>query len=347
MSDTKRQLLEFLQRVSSGIENQAIQKEAHLEQLVRIQTTDQIALWEIQGLQKTESSATLLEILGYSGNDVEDHPKKKTVVGQISFAPDYVLKAGQKDLAVLDLKAPEETLDKEKWFGQIHSYYDQIKAPIGILFNGHSVRVYINVGLKGLANFREIFANQPVAMADFKKPKEMVELLLKLEAANLKADAVAVARKLAASEKRRIEDTHRQEKIRKCITEALLNPSDDVIAALLMVDGLWQDFDPVPTETQLLTAWSNRKEPSLTVAAVKSTAKLGVNVVLRQKVADVCASKGWDYLMSHPIKGLSYHNAKEKGYQPVPARTGVPVDLHVRGVSAETAERIIQQLDKL
>jgi len=85
----------------NGIEDQIIQREEDIVQMFRVETEQQLKLWEVQyGVQK---KPTLLELLGYSSNDVDERPVKKTVVGQISYAPDYILKRHQRLLAVVDL----------------------------------------------------------------------------------------------------------------------------------------------------------------------------------------------------------------------------------------------------
>ena len=166
MNDTRKRLSNYLGKLSNAIENQKIQSEADLDALFRVKTQQQLNLLEIIGISSSEENATLLEILGYNSENVEDHPVKVAIIGRMNYVPDYVLNYHPKlPLAVIDLKAPEVNLDIQRSVGQIISYCREIKAPLGLLFNGRSVRVYINTEVKGLTKFKEL-TGQSVASAN-------------------------------------------------------------------------------------------------------------------------------------------------------------------------------------
>ncbi|PIU62175.1 MAG: hypothetical protein COS85_19280 [Armatimonadetes bacterium CG07_land_8_20_14_0_80_59_28] len=55
-----------------------------------------------------EGDTTLLRVLGYTANDIEDHPTLPVEVGRqvLNLEPDYVLLHQRKPTAILELKAP-------------------------------------------------------------------------------------------------------------------------------------------------------------------------------------------------------------------------------------------------
>lgn len=249
----KQSLDDFLSTLFNGIECQIIQNEADIVQMFRVETEQQLALWEMQyGIRKKPS---LLELLGYSASDVDERPVKKTVVGQINYAPDYILKRQQKLLAIVDLKAPGQNLDHERWIGQISSYCRELKVPLGLLFNGTEVRVFINTDYKGLTKHRELFFNQPVASAGSHERKQMVDILLKFAAITLEVSPIVVANGFASKRRHELRDRERQKRIRHQLKSVLANPPSTVFAAISSLDNIWGDIEPKPSEAELSAAW--------------------------------------------------------------------------------------------
>lgn len=344
MSDTRKRLSDFLRKLIEGIEDQGIQSETDLDQVFRVESEAQAVLWKVRGIPKTDENATLLEILGYGVSNVEDHPVKKVVVGTIHYAPDYILKHQQRLLAIIDLKAPGVNLDHEKWMGQIYSYCRELKVPLGLLFNGREVRVFINTEVKGLTRYKDLFSSQPVAAASYHDQKQMAEILLRFAASSLQSDPIIVARTLANKRARELKDKQRQKRIQEQLRHLLANPTDELFALLSTLDGVWGDIEPNPSEAELVAAWRLRP---LTANPVEPMPKGSINAKMRQTIAQVCKEKGWDFLKTKQINGLRYRQHGGNGYYLVPQSQGVPTDLYVQGVPSEDAKRITQQLEQL
>lgn len=344
LDEVKQQLTDLLSRLAEGIAKQIIQSEKDIEGFVRIMPDMER---ELLGLQGVKTGSSLLEILGYSLSDVEDHPTKKVVVGQISYSPDYVLKCDGQILAVLDLKAPDVDLDHPKWLGQISSYCMHLAAPLGVLFNGQSIYVYINTGMKGLTQYKDLFASRPVAEASSKNPGQLRDTLLAFSAASLTGKPLKVAQSLAAKRKNIEAGQKKKKQICECIRVALVDPSHDVLAALALVDDVWGAIGFKPSKAEVVSAWEADKQMPLTVTKIEATAKQSINSIVRQKVVEVCALKGWNYLADAKIKGLRYRDVGGNGYYPVPKSTGVPENLYVAGLSTANAKQVIQQLEFL
>ena len=255
-SNLKQLLNDYLQMLSDGIECQEIQSEADIEQMFRVETEQQLALWKRRGIEKTENNSTLLEILGYSNSDVEDHPVKKVVVGTISYAPDYILKRQQKMLAIVDLKAPGQNLDRDRWTGQVNSYCRELKVPIGLLFNGTDLRVFINTEIKGLTRHKDLFYRQPVASAGTSELKQMVDILLKLATPSLEENPILVANMFAKKRLAEICDRDRKKRIQSLLKAALLDPSAEILSVLSTLDSIWGNAEAKPSEQELSTAWA-------------------------------------------------------------------------------------------
>ena len=207
-----------------------------------------------------EGDATLLNILGYSGTNVDDHPIRRVLIGTTQFAPDYVLRHQQKNLAVLDLKKPEEDLNNKNWVGQVLSYCQQIKppAPLGLLFNGYALRVYINTHDRQLSKYHEWFSEEPVATAEHSDFEGMAGLLSKFYFKSLQANPIALTKKLANIEIGKRKPVMRQKQIRSILAKSLTTspPGDihEVLSALATVNSLWRDIDPPDTtEAELVS----------------------------------------------------------------------------------------------
>ena len=117
---------------------------------VNHQIVNEIDLERFVGVE-TEGDDTLLKTLGYTRATVDDHPTRNVLIGRMQFRPDYVLRNQQKDLAVLDLKRPDEDLNSKLWAFQVLTYCQQLEVPFGLLFNGRSLRVFINTKCKQLS----------------------------------------------------------------------------------------------------------------------------------------------------------------------------------------------------
>ena len=354
-ADIKKELSELLERIVLGIDKQFISKEVDVEEFVRIVPD------AVRGKQKLHGGSikpTLLEILGYSNETCEDHVQKN--VGHTNFIPDYICGTGQKTWMVLDLKAPDVALNGSKMADFIQSYCQTLRpsAPLGVLYNGYSLRVFINPHYPGLEKYRKLseeqdkakainFYQTPVASADSTRPTEMTKILLTLSVASLSGSAVAVAKRYANIVIKGRDDENDNKKIQEILKVALLNPNIDVIAAMTGVDSLWEEFTPRPTHDKVLAAWNKLKEKPITIASVESTAKQSINGLLRQKVADVCSAKGLGVLTQNQIRGLRSRPHGGNGYYLVPQGPGVPTDLYVAGVPTNDAKKIIEQLDTL
>ena len=92
--NVRQHLSDYLAALEVAIDCQQIQSEADLEGVVRITTDKQKQLAVLFGNSPHEKHKHLLDILGFTEVDVDDHCAKLTVVGQISYTPDYVLKQG-------------------------------------------------------------------------------------------------------------------------------------------------------------------------------------------------------------------------------------------------------------
>lgn len=269
-SNKRQSVDDYLKTLIYSIECQIIQSEADLAQMFRVETEQQLALWEIQyGIPK---KPTLLELLGYSSVDVDERPVKKTVIGQINYSPDYVLKCEQKLLAIVDLKAPGQNLDHERWIGQISTYCRELKVPLGLLFSGTEIRVFINTDYKGLTKHKELFLHQNVASAGSHERKEMVDIFLKFAAATLDPNPVAIANAFASKRRHELKDRARQKHIQQQLKAILDNPPPQVFSAICSVDGIWGELEPKPSEAEIRTAWVHTKSDSTPIKARRKSA---------------------------------------------------------------------------
>ena len=344
MSDTQHQLKAFLSTLLELIDTQAIQQENHLEQVVRVRTQQQLAILSMLS-SGVESSRTLLELLGYDVADVADHPRR-TIIGTVSYEPDYLLQSGERPLVVLDLKAPEVSLNSDRAVSQICTYCRGVKAPLGLLFNGSELRVFINTEYKGLTKYKE-FSLKPVAVVDRHDLAGMAELLSRFNRSALFQNPLALARKLADKRWRELNDQQRQAVIRKNLREMLSNPPAALLAALPVLDGVWDDLEPKPSETEIVHAWRTQKTADVT--GTVGPTRTGANPELRRTVAEVCATKGWQAIEQAKISGLRYrlNGIEERGFRLVPQGAGVPTGLCVQGRDAPGARRIIAELQSI
>lgn len=195
---------------------------------------------------------TILKILGYKRSTVQDHPIK-IVMGVNVISPDYGLLVNGTHAAILDVKSPRENLDRHH--EQILSYCEHYKSPIGVLFNGKSVRLYVSTALiPGLdQRHRTEFDNKPVFAADItpmhngKVPEErqddikrMADILFMLSKDSFGNDAIAHARNLISTRIKEIDQAKEIEGRRQNIINRFSliksNPSNQVLSAIKRAD---------------------------------------------------------------------------------------------------------------
>ena len=358
----KKQVVDLLGRIAEGISEQLIEgvserlikSEKDLEGFVRVIPA---AVRMAATLKGGELNATLLELLGYTIESCDDHPFLLTIVGHTKYSPDYVLRSGQKLLAILDLKAPGISLDDGEGIEQIQSYCrarGDRTAPIGVLFNGRSVRVFINHDYPSFTKYKKLsiqtdtkkkinFYETPVEAAD-DDIGAIAAVLLKLSVASLSDDPASVARKMGNAKIQTVEEGKWTHEISDRLRAALSEPSDEVIRAIASIDSLWVGMEKGPEPADAVIAWNRRTEAPITVASVKAAAKQSINGLLRQTVAEACATRGWADVESRRVRGLRHRGVGGNGYHLVPQGEGVPKDLYVAGVATADADLIISQL---
>lgn len=249
--DTRKRLAAFLTKMRGIIDGEAIQSEVDLEKFFQVESKAQLDLLAGMGYIKQPENATLLEILGYEYGDVEDHPQKKVSIASSRYSPDYILKRNGKRLAIVDLKTPEVNLDRGKWAGQVCYYCHMENVPIGFLFNGRSLRVFVNVEFKGLTKYAAAFKEQPVAEADMDNERQMIDLLLKFAATHPEENPVAIARGLANQRLKELRDKAQKKDIESRLKELLACPPDAMLEALPDL-SIWDGLTRKPSVGELL-----------------------------------------------------------------------------------------------
>ena len=198
----KRQVVELVERIAEGISRQLIKSEKDLEKFIRVVPD---AERELANLHGGCLNATLLELLGYTLATCDDHPYLMTIVGHTKYSPDYVLSTDKKVSVILDLKAPVISLDDREAIGQVQSYCarGEKSSPLGVLFNGRSVRVFINPDYQNFVEYKKRskdldtrkqinFYETPVDAAD-DDAGAIAAVLLKIAVASLSDDPALVA----------------------------------------------------------------------------------------------------------------------------------------------------------
>ena len=361
--DTRKQLEEWLNRIQAKLQRQVLSSEKELDNYVRIvpEFERELLLEDTGG----KIPPTLLEILGFSIHTCLSQPKLMTIVhGRIkwSYRPDYVVMDNQKDAAIWDLKAANENLDKDEYVSQITTYChaSERPSPIGILFNGSGLRVFINPDYPGLSKYKKIsdepektrkynFRCNPVVSVELADNMLMTDTLMRLSAKSLSGNATKVAKDLAEKKWKEINDGIRRKMIIECLMSSLSNPSDGVIEAIATVKDIWYGLEPEPTPDDAVRVWQKRKHLSATntLKNIETNAKQSINAIVRARVAEVCNKKGWDCLAAAEVKGLRWRTEGGNGYHPLPQNAGVPENLHIGGLSAGDAKRVIQHLETL
>lgn len=255
MTDFKEPLGQFFANLRKALDKGAVPSEQSLAAFVQVESDEQLALWKARGIRKTRRNATLLEILGYRSADVEDHPAKK-VLGTLTYSPDYILKQSHRLLAALDLKAPETSIDQARWTAQIISYCKELKVPLGILFSGRAIRVFINPEIKGLGRYRTLFSDQPVASANDPNLRQMIEIVNRLSAASLQSDPLVVARSFAVKRAKELRSKLRQSEITELLRGLLSIPPKELLISMASLEGLWGDVQPRPSPSEVVRAWN-------------------------------------------------------------------------------------------
>lgn len=344
--NSKQQMTNYLKQLVVGIETGhkvagvtfQMVSESDLERFVRVGSA---------------GDDTLLRTLGYDTTTVDDHSGQIVQMGTKQYVPDYVLHYQKQRLAVLELKRPDAKLDNKDWTWEVLSYCQQLGAPLGLLFNGSALRVFINTQHRQLSKhiYKDLFSDEPVATADCSDIVKMVDLLCKFSAEALQANAVKLARELANKRIKGIGGEKRKTVIRAILAQALVSSPagdiDQILEALATVSSLWTELDPKPDGNELAKAWQSMPAPSNPQPAVGS--RKGINPALRAKVAEVCGRKGWNVVANANIEGLRYRldGNKLNGYHSVTQGPGVPDGLCVQGVSTPVAESIMVELKKL
>ena len=371
-SDTKKHLIEWIEHVLEGIHKNYITSESDLESKVRVLSDGNRAIARFNN-SGVDPPPTLLELLGYNDVTCDDHPTITTSIKghkAVKIIPDYIVKSiEQKDLATWELKAPAEDVDSRESVEQLMSYCLEAKrqTPIGVLFNGRKLRVYINPDYQGLGKYKKIseaevplidFRHSPVLSLDLalpelddKKPyKQVGDTLISLSCAILSAGSVNLAKKIADKRLGEIKDEKRNAQIVLCLQEAFASPTDEILKAVTAAIHQWDGVEAPPGPDDAVRAWHNRKDKpkqSQTIKTVETQAKQSINGIVRQKVVQLCTSKGYAFLNNANVKGLRFRNEGGNGYHPVPQAEGVPSNLFVGGLSSEDAKKVIYQLDAL
>jgi len=350
----KKQVVDLLNRIADGISRQLTKSEKDLERFVRVMSDAERDTDDLH--REGKPKATLLQLLGYTLASCDDHPYFMTIIGHTRYSPDYILSSGQKALAILDLKAPGISLDDREGIEQVQSYCARgdKASPLGVLFNGRSIRVFVNPDYPGFTRYKKLSKEEdkkkrinlyeiPVEAAD-NDVNAVAAVLLKLSVASLSDNPASVARKMANARIGSIWATTRGHEVHDRLRSALNEPSDEVIRAIASVDSLWEGMPKSPEPAEAIIAWNRRTEAPITVASVKAAAKQSINGLLRQTVAEACATRGWADVESRRVRGLRHRGVGGNGYHLVPQGEGVPKDLYVAGVATADADLIISQL---
>ena len=220
-----------------------------------------------------------------------------------------------------------------------------------MLFNGRSLRVFINTQYRPLSRYKVKFAEAPVASAEYDKLDEMVDLLSKFSFESLGANPLALARRLANAEIRRREREGRGQAIYSVLEKSLTaSPVGDIraiLSALAAVTSMWAAVEPKPTDAELFAVWEAQSAAHIPPRRLGKP--LRTNPALRAKIAEICFLKGWEVVEKANIAGMNcrFDGAEEKGFRLVTPGRGVPDGLCVQGRDTSGAKRILEELDRL
>ena len=342
---TKQEIKRYLESLIIGIQR------GHEVAGVTIKVQTEAELAVRVGLKA--QGATLLRILGYADNTVCD--QVSVDMGSAPKFPDYVL-GYPKGLIDLELKKPDENIDDLKWARQVLSYCIFKEIPLGVLFNGIALRVFINVRLfannrdKNSPKYKLYFSEQPVARADASNISSMVDLFYALSSEQIDGTAIAFGRRLAKKRIAEIEGGEHQRRLCERLTFILsTNPPyiDEVLKSLSLSPELWTDFERQPDPEELRRAWNSRQ-----LLINKKEHKIGLREV-REKIVEVCEANGWSAIEKAKIKGLNYRldGVLVKGYSPVTkgadVNSAVPTGLRIQRMNSSTARLIVDSLNLL
>lgn len=204
---------------------------------------------------KTVGHPTLLDLLGYLRDEVEDHPTMTAQNGTVRIIPDYVLRVDKVVVAVLELKAPSINIALDSFTQQIISYCLQTNAPLGFLFNGTSLRVFVNTNYNGFARQRALFTTEPVLSIHTGNTDELATAFYKLTRPDSVHHAVEMGRRLASDQKRQLESKERRKEIGKILKECFNNPTDELFDCLSGMNTAWSGMKVNPTAAEIKAIW--------------------------------------------------------------------------------------------
>lgn len=147
------------------------------------------------------------------------------------------------------------------------------QPPFGVLFNGKSVRVFINPDYPSFTKYKKRsvetdqkkqinFYETPVDAAD-DDSSTIAAVLLRISAASLSDDPASVARRMANAKIQTIEKGMWAHEVSDRLRAALSEPSDEVIRAIASVDSIWEGMEKKPEPADAVIAWHRRKETLL------------------------------------------------------------------------------------
>ncbi len=260
MGDMKRLLRTYLSNLQRDINERKLPKEQYLEERVHL-TEDRLAQLVAFGAQTSRETATLFGILGYSPDRVNVQPTM-VYFGTRRVRPDYVLLREGRPSVVVDLKQPGLELAKEEFYGQLAFYIHKFEIPIGILFNGTNVHVFVNTHLPELRRHRGRFDEEPVWTATSADMDEMIETLCNISREALQNEPVVAARKYIrwrstrdreiAIQKAIVQATdQRLAAIRTRLQEIRTTPPDYVLTAICEYDDAWNSLLSTATMEEL------------------------------------------------------------------------------------------------
>ena len=169
-----------------------------------------------------------MELLGYKDVNVANQQGIKAGVKKI--IPDYIVQCNGKECFILDIKAPDVKLDGAG--DQILSYLmvHRKDIPLGVLFNGTEMQIYINTRLKNLTSNDELSENGLVKSTN--RIVEISDLWLRLSCTALTSGSLTLARHLVRQYENDRKGQQRQRRVEDWLDNLLRYPNDDLFAAI-------------------------------------------------------------------------------------------------------------------
>lgn len=339
---------------------------------VKFQVSNEKELEKFIGVEE-DNDRTLLQILGYTKEEVDSQPTYVTVIGHNKYRPDYVLHRDQKPTVIVDLKSPKENLADPRWVEQIDSYCRAKRVPFGLLFNGVDALLFVNLSQVTQVNraelkkyverlpvspttYAEHLVVPPIMGAQRPALREMAELLNVVSTAELTSRDEAV-RKASGLVRQRLRELKQEDewlRYQEAIRARLVAIQGDqtalgkMLLAACSADKVLRAMKPKPSASDLLAAWQGVLPPE-PPRVEERPERSGANIRLKEKLAEVCAAKGWDESWAKQIKGFRYrlNGVEDKGYRRMKQSPGVPPGFCIPGYQTPVAEAIIKQLDQL